>query len=748
MSFSFSYLPCGIEGTSQIVVIEKDPLKKTYAEPVYNDLIEGKYSFPLLRDLPDEEKERIENFNNEAQGSSLRMSLEALSKLGFDVMRMAFDFEEYKRRETMFNTTEYEDSFKELTTGKPVNNNDPYPIDEKIEELQSHNPFLKIHKMEYCGADANLIKLTQEVMNLSDKTEKRLVKIENIMTTIVRNLFRVSSRMQINCVYYGGQDIYKKYNCIRCLHDDRISDGQSMSLDQCLSCTRYEPILGQVYEIMDETGANINVILDDNQMGYTTMQEYIQFTRNEKDYNPVERSLIDMSKLTSRGSDEYDFIDMWDEGFIMNWDLTPVEEQKPHVNYEDGSQTKSLPSDYNKAGFTYSSSDGKGFYSGLQSQQDIVRQINLNDLAFNINSNAKFKEYINDGLRYATAETDQTLINMKNLGYESILRKVCEEEGVDPLLILSIIVVESGGLVSHPNDLIPGDNYWGLMQTDKTRLSSGWRDKPTLEKAEESIRVGVKMYKEKLQACWQTSNILLGLVAYNSGEGMLLGVSSSGVLPVYNPGLNIIDKEDWSWIDIANNLERNVIQYYGQRSVYEKLTYYPRMHYVYKILLEKAYFSPFDSSLDGVEYKFPFSPEDTLGITFTSDYGLRVDPVTNEWTQHLGIDLAGDLGTHVLSAASGIVTNISFSEGGGQTITIQHDNDVYTSYLHLIKDSQRVKVGQQIQAGHHIADLGSTGKSTGPHLHFEVMRGPSRMNTIDPKIIFPFLKGQLRKLLK
>ena len=95
------------------------------------------------------------------------------------------------------------------------------------------------------------------VTEIAKRTEQRLVKIENNLSTVMRNLFRMSSRVNINCVYYGGQSIYGKYKCIRCLHDDRINDGAIVTIDQCMNCTRYEPILGQVYPILDESGSII-----------------------------------------------------------------------------------------------------------------------------------------------------------------------------------------------------------------------------------------------------------------------------------------------------------------------------------------------------------------------------------------------------------------------------------------------------------------------------------------------------------
>ena len=109
----------------------------------------------------------------------------------------------------------------------------------------------------------NFAMLNDMQLAQSKRIEQRLTRIENISSVILRNLGRLGSRMNINCVYYGGQDIFGKYKTIRCTHDDRIHDGCSVTIDQCLCCTRYEPIIGQIYDILDETGMNGSALLDD-----------------------------------------------------------------------------------------------------------------------------------------------------------------------------------------------------------------------------------------------------------------------------------------------------------------------------------------------------------------------------------------------------------------------------------------------------------------------------------------------------
>ena len=166
----------------------------------------------------------------------------------------------------------------------PINFLDPYPIDDKIQELENHFPKVFIDEIESqmysCNHPGcpiaqpmakNFAMLQDAIMNQSKRVEKRLCKLENVLATFMRNQGRLASRVNINCVYYGGQSVYGKYKCIRCLHDDRIHDGAIVTLDQCLNCTRYEPILGQVYQILDDTGLNASIILDDMQMSYSDL---------------------------------------------------------------------------------------------------------------------------------------------------------------------------------------------------------------------------------------------------------------------------------------------------------------------------------------------------------------------------------------------------------------------------------------------------------------------------------------------
>ena len=184
---------------------------------------------------------------------------------------------------------------KKESKGKPINYLDPYPYDDKIIELEKHYPKVKIDSIESRLYESNhpgdplpqpvaknFALVYDAMLKQSSNIESRLVKLENTLAFVLRNLGRVGSRVNVNCVYYGGQDTFGKYKTIRCLCDDRVHDACSVTLDQCLSCTRYEPIIGQVYDILDDTGMNGSVFLDNMQMSYMNLDDLKNLNRVEK----------------------------------------------------------------------------------------------------------------------------------------------------------------------------------------------------------------------------------------------------------------------------------------------------------------------------------------------------------------------------------------------------------------------------------------------------------------------------------
>jgi murein DD-endopeptidase MepM/ murein hydrolase activator NlpD len=123
-------------------------------------------------------------------------------------------------------------------------------------------------------------------------------------------------------------------------------------------------------------------------------------------------------------------------------------------------------------------------------------------------------------------------------------------------------------------------------------------------------------------------------------------------------------------------------------------------------------------------------------IDMTSGFGMRVDPFLHLPAMHTGLDFRGDIGEAIRATATGTVTHTGWSGGYGKMIEIDHGNGLSTRYGHL--SSIDVEDGQHVRAGQIIGRMGSTGRSTGPHLHYETRVGGE---AVDPQ---RFLRAGLR----
>ncbi|WP_419879591.1 murein hydrolase activator EnvC family protein [Brevibacillus centrosporus] len=124
-----------------------------------------------------------------------------------------------------------------------------------------------------------------------------------------------------------------------------------------------------------------------------------------------------------------------------------------------------------------------------------------------------------------------------------------------------------------------------------------------------------------------------------------------------------------------------------------------------------------------------FLPLPSNSYRLTSAYGLRTDPFTGKSAGHNGLDLAAPKGTSIYAAEDGVVTIASYMGGYGNAIVIKHNDEVSTLYAHIREGGLMVESGQEVKRGQKIAEVGSTGRSTGNHLHFTVYKND---NAVDP----------------
>ena len=108
----------------------------------------------------------------------------------------------------------------------------------------------------------------------------------------------------------------------------------------------------------------------------------------------------------------------------------------------------------------------------------------------------------------------------------------------------------------------------------------------------------------------------------------------------------------------------------------------------------------------------------------------RKHPVTRKVQPHTGVDYAAPTGTPVMTIGDGVVTSVKYEGAGGNTVRIKHNSVYSTAYLHLSKYAKGLKVGQRVRQGEVIGYVGSTGRSTGPHLDFRVWKNGTPINPI------------------
>lgn len=498
--------------------VEITPSKKTYCEPVYPDYLYVAGNIPCSVVEP--------TVVNRTKG--MEKSGDYSIMTGQDMQDITgLDFNAYTTDQAQvyaqrpFDATKSVSEIKVPSAGKPLNNNDPYPVDLKIEELELHMPRVKQYKLPYSKKVANQKTLASAILTLSDFTEKRIVKLENVLATMMRYTFGMGKRMFINCQYYGGQDLSSKYLTIRCMNDSRTDDGQVMQIDQCLSCSRFEPIIGQRYDVLNEIGTSLASIEDDIQCGYMNMEDYINFVRVEKMHDKKGDYQLNYKNTEKRNENERPFSEQWDAGVKMSWKMTPVEQQKPQINWRqninmddkspeklDSYPLKNGPAQGANPGCTLTGGDYKDSIDkhkifmdevlagkhdndslDLSGGKDDKNKDNKTDTpksrrspyvlrspdgnGDNQNQNKEQWEKVKQAIQAGFAQIPESVIedsvnNLKSYGYEQALQNECKKQGVDPVMAMALAVIKS-----HGNLEING-GLWGSQGGDAaTQITDG-----------------------------------------------------------------------------------------------------------------------------------------------------------------------------------------------------------------------------------------------------------------------------------
>ena len=137
------------------------------------------------------------------------------------------------------------------------------------------------------------------------------------------------------------------------------------------------------------------------------------------------------------------------------------------------------------------------------------------------------------------------------------------------------------------------------------------------------------------------------------------------------------------------------------------------------------------------------------GARLSSPFGMRKHPIDGFNKMHKGTDFAAPMGTPIMASGSGVVKKAGWCGGGGNCVVIKHNSTYQTIYAHMSKFASGVRSGVRVKQGQTIGYVGSTGKSTGPHLHYEVLINGKRVNSQTLKLPSgKILKGENRKIFE
>ena len=137
------------------------------------------------------------------------------------------------------------------------------------------------------------------------------------------------------------------------------------------------------------------------------------------------------------------------------------------------------------------------------------------------------------------------------------------------------------------------------------------------------------------------------------------------------------------------------------------------------------------------------------GARLSSSFGMRKHPIDGFNKMHRGTDFAAPMGTPIMASGNGIIKKAGWCGGGGNCVVIKHNSTYQTVYAHMSKFAKSIRKGVRVKQGQVIGYVGSTGKSTGPHLHYEVIVNGEKINSQTLKLPSgKVLKGEERKIFE
>lgn len=659
-----------------------------------------------------------ETYNNDKGCFDVGLPLSSIAAYGSEAAKYQMNrMQSIAQRQIQFDPTKHDNAVKVPTPGMVPNNKDPFPVDLRIRDLEVHQPrivkeSLNITEFEEATAKA--------LLSIAGNTEKRMVQLENHLSTVTRYLFRLGSIVPINDMYYGGNTTFEKYRSIRQLTDDRVTDGLQTQVDQYMTSTRLEPIIGQTYEILNQVGANLSVILDNNQLSYSNMKHYCDLIDIKRYQEPLKLASINegASLTKSNKQSEQELNNIWPEGFKMDWKLVPVEEQVPIINWrqsiiDDGSNLMNVAGMYgngNAVGSSLTGSTNNMFYkTAIELEKSDLKQFS------SIVEKAKnaIKSYEDQAKNIAKSK--ETYMNMK----KTIEGAQLHPDFTGPIIASFMCITntsDSNSIISKlknitkdlkDNSLIDNPLLVALAYFNGNTINIAG-DKPTKDPSE----------KQKEHEDLKTRLDFVYKLIDNSG-----GNGGGESKQYFN--LNIKDQASWSfgqfWQPYSINDSKNRKDPVNPSSNLDKLI---ELCIVFKEISKSFYESEFDNDKWGFFWKSEYIPQMKLTGFPGESRIYNGQPGT-----HQGMDIVFEPDSpkiEILSICDGTVIDVGW---GLNAVMVNSTNGTNKTIVYMHMAKLFVKTGDVIKRGQPIGIIGGWGKDENgvesnscyqEHLHIEV----------------------------
>ncbi|WP_168123406.1 peptidoglycan DD-metalloendopeptidase family protein [Paenibacillus sp. HB172176] len=335
-------------------------------------------------------------------------------------------------------------------------------------------------------------------------------------------------------------------------------------------------------------------------------------------------------------------------------------------------------------------------------QQDLT--LKKEDLQKQITAMIAEIDKVGNAMQEKQAEKEAKEAELVKTG-EELDAAVKRVEERDALLQSRMRLMYSNGFVSYMDVLLSANSFSDfldrfdalqtILNTDKDVLEEHKKDKALVEEKKEQVETQLADVKE----IYNELQLQQADMVKKESEKEVLVAS-------YNASIDKLGEDIDHLEDITEEQQKVVIALAAKKS---------------KLEAEK---NRIKNPYSGGTLAFPLK----ASYRVSSNFGMRVHPITGVKKLHTGIDLAVPQGTSVYAAEAGIVIMSQWTSGYGNCIIIDHGNGLWTLYAHLKTNGLLVEEGDSVKRGDLIAKSGNTGDSTGPHLHFEVRKNEVAVN--------------------